>query len=327
MFQLTNMYFTDYNKDNEAFENYIDQYRNTILNNGNNPQVVFRDSIVANVNDYHYRSLPINLNQINDITLDKVYNFYESRFDNAYGYTFIFIGNIDEEIFINYVSEYIATLPSAYETHQWRDLNMTYPEGITSKEIYKGIEPQSIVFMSFKGDKEWNVQNSYNINSLSSALDILLTEVIREELGGVYFIGTYGDISRIPNDTYSFSIYFGCDPENVENIINTIHEQIDIIKTSGFNASYLDKVKNSQLNTYEKSINENEFWLNSLTTLYTDNHHGAILPFDIVNSIIDFDILVNSLEIDDLKTISNEYLTKDNYIQLILYPEIKKEIE
>ena len=98
MFQLTHLYFTSPRKDEVAFETFKSQMLSQFKFMMSNPQAVFYDKLykLATQNDPRTIVIP-NEDQINSISLDVAYSFYQARFNNAAGFNFVFVGSFDVE--------------------------------------------------------------------------------------------------------------------------------------------------------------------------------------------------------------------------------------
>jgi zinc protease len=144
-------------------------------------------------------------------------------------------------------------------------------------------------------------------------MKIKLREILREDLGGTYSVGVSGAISLFPYEEYNIHISFGCSPDRVEEMTNTIFMQMDSLKTFGPEQKYIDKVRESQLRQYEKSLKENRFWLNTLNRYYFRKHDPL--------KILDFPQLVEQLDIASIQSTAQKFLNMDHYVRVVLYPE------
>ena len=76
----------------------------------------------------------------------------------------------------------------------------------------------------------------------------------------------------------------------------------------------VSKVQEKHRQAREVDLKENKFWLNSMSFYYL---HGE----DPLN-ILDFDKLVDALSVEVIQTAAREYLNSDNYVKVVLYPEV-----
>ena len=61
---------------------------------------------------------------------------------------------------------------------------MSFPSGIIQKEIFKGLEQKSFVYLTFSNQIVWSETESNNLKTFTNAFKIKLREVLREEMGG-----------------------------------------------------------------------------------------------------------------------------------------------
>src|ERR1041385_6252857 len=141
---------------------------------------------------------------------------YRDRFADASGFTFVIVGNVTPEKLRPLVLEYLGGLPSLHRGETWKDVGITPPRGVIEKSVKKGIEQKSQVQITFTGPFTWSQENRYTLTSLTSALEIRLGEILREEKGGTYGVSVSGSAEQFPAPRYSLRIGFGCAPGRVE---------------------------------------------------------------------------------------------------------------
>lgn len=252
---------------------------------------------------------------LDEISLDKALSFYRDRFADASDFVFFFVGNFQPEKIKPYIEQYLASLPSLNRKESWRDVGMTPPKGVIRKELYKGIEPKSIVMLNFSGPFDWTVQNKYDFSSLLELVNIKLREVIREEMSGAYSIGANGWPSKYPREEYRISVTWGCNPARVDELVKAVMEQVDSLKLQPPPQSYVDKVKEIQRRNREVSLKENRFWLSSLRTYYANGENPE--------EILDYYKYVDKLTTNAIQSAAKRYFDSNNMVKVVLFPEKK----
>tara|TARA_B100000029_G_C17594870_1_gene963744 strand:- start:1065 stop:3857 length:2793 start_codon:yes stop_codon:yes gene_type:complete len=315
LFQLINLYFTEPNKDLAAFNTYKDRTKGFILNNSNNPERVFFDSVNVIKNNRHLRSMPLNVEKVDNISLDIAYDFYIDRFKNPDDFTFVFVGSIDESIFYSYINKYLSSIPKTNRQESWVDVGKSFPTKSINTTVYKGIEPKSFVYLGFGGPDEWSEFTSHKIKTLNHTVKIRLREILREDMGGTYGVWMWSDLQHYPKGEYNLNVLFGCSPENVDEMINVVSTKLDSFRLNGLNEKYLSKTKEMQLNELDKKLRENEYWLDELFSSYINNstNFSRLTP--------DYKNVINSITNDDIKNLTNKYFSDKNLLKVILYPE------
>ena len=118
--------------------------------------------------------------------------------------------------------------------------------------------------MYFHGPQKWSDEARHDLLTLSDVLDIRLREVLREELGSVYQVGTWGDLQRIENE-YTFAVYFGCAPENVEKLRKALLDELRAVQAHGVSPAGIAKLRESQRRAHEVMLKENGYWLRQIS--------------------------------------------------------------
>ena len=140
---------------------------------------------------------------------------------------------------------------------------------------------------------------------------------MREDQGGVYGVSISGSASKLPKPKFSVTATWGCNPENIKKLSQTVLDEMGKIKKDGPTEIDLNKVKETLIRERETRIKENGFWLNTL-----QNH---FFNGDILLSLEDFKTLINSYSGSAIKVLANKYLDTKNYVQVALTPAPKTE--
>jgi zinc protease len=87
------------------------------------------------------------------------------------------------------------------------------PSGKVDKQVYKGKDPKSLVAMYFEVNEPWDPMESHMFSSLGQLLDIRYTEVLREQMSGIYGMGVNLSLVKIPYNHLEVSIMIPCSPK------------------------------------------------------------------------------------------------------------------
>ena len=313
LFQLIYLYFAQPRQDSIAFNAYLEQLTGALENRSASPDVAFQDTVQVTLSQYHYRRRPWSMELLEEMDLATSYAFYQDRFADASDFTFAFVGNFDPDGIRELVQTYLGGLPTAGREESWKDVGIRPPQGVITKEVYKGLEPRSLTRITINGPFEWSRPDRYQLGSMADVLSIKLREVLREDMGGTYGVSVAASPVHYPEERYSFTISFGCDPARVEELTAVVFEQLDSLKTYGTTMKYLTKVKETQLREREVNLQDNEFWLSIIETY---DYHGEALE-----DILNYDELVEGLTLESIQNTAQRYLDLDNYVQVTLYPE------
>ena len=150
------------------------------------------------------------------------------------------------------------------------------------------------------------------MESLIDVLNIKLREAIREEKGGTYGIQGYHQIYRIPESHYTININFGCNPERVNELVTTVYQVMDSIKTFGPDNDVITKIKEIQKRQRELNLKKNNFWKGVVSNYIQYNEN----PVELLN----YNNWVDEITAENIKQAANQYLNKD-VVKVVLYPE------
>ncbi len=313
LFQLIYLYFTAPRKDSTAFLSFQSRIIGFIQNRHASPDAAYQDTIQVTMSNHHFRARPWSEALLNEMNLDTSFRIYQDRFADASDFTFFFVGNFDLPGIKPLVQTYLGGLPALRRNETWKDVGIDPPTGLIEKAVKKGLEPKSRVSLIFTGPFTWNRQDRFDLNAMTSVLQIKLREVLREDMGGTYGVGVWSSSTKYPDEEYSINISFGCAPERVEELTAIVFQQIDSLRTLGTTEKYLIKVIESQRRKHETDLKENSFWLNSLRSYY---QHGED-PREFMN----FDKMIDNLSLEVVKQAAARYLNKENLVKVILQPE------
>jgi len=133
MFQLIYLTFTAPRADADIFKVYVNQMKTMLKNRDVSPMTAFQDMLRSTLSQNHIRTRPRTVETIEEMDLDKSYDFYKDRFADAGDFTFIFIGNIDLETIKPLVELYLGALPTKGREESWRDVGIDFPKGVIKK--------------------------------------------------------------------------------------------------------------------------------------------------------------------------------------------------
>ena len=320
MLQLNYLYFTRTRKDESAFNAYISRMRNMIKPMRSTPQIIFTDTLSKIVTQNSPRVIAIPSEaQFDQVNLDRSIGIFKDRFADASDFTYLMVGNFKVEEVIPLLEKYIGGLPSIKRKETWKDVTPGFPKGLVVVEVPKNSEPQSSVAMVWKGDFKWNDKERQGFTMLMNILSIKCRESMREDQGGVYGVSINGSSSKLPKPKFSITSTWGCNPENIKKLSQTVLDEMGKIKKDGPTDVDLNKVKETLIRERETRVKENSFWLSAL-----QNH---FLNGDKLLSLEDYKTFVNSFTGNDIKAVANKYLNTESYVQVALTPAPKTELK
>lgn len=317
MLQLVYLYINTPRKDEALFNAWKEKQKSATQFAMANPQTAFIDTLYKTL----YQKNPLGPSGISKpedfdkIDFERSLAIYKEQFGNANDFTFIFTGSIDVEKMKPLLATYLGSLSSTGAPAAFIDNGVRPVKGKIDLNFYKGTEPKSLILTFYNGEIPYSEDIELKAQALSDILNIKIIEDLREKLGAIYGGGIFSSVNKYPYSNYSLVLQLPCGPENVDTLIKSANIEIEKIKASGPTAEDLAKVKKTWIEQYKVQIKENGYWSSKLQNVYFNGSTAQ--------RIFDYEMLVNAINIDDIKTTANQLINNNNVLQAVLYPEKK----
>ncbi len=312
MFQLVYLKMTAPRKDEAVFATWKQVVTEQLANQRRSPEAVFGIETQELLYKKHPRRTPPVVEDIAKIDLDKALAFYKSRFGDAGDFTFVIVGAFDVAKIKPLVETYLASLPATKRKETEKDLKIRRAGGTIKKAWPLGSEPKAQVSLSFYGDQAWTRDNDRDMFILGQVLEMRLREILREDMGGVYGVGTGGWIARRPHQERSFAIQFGCAPDAVDKLVKAALDEIEVVKKEGATTEQLEKIKAQFLRERETQIKTNGFWVGWLSSTYRFGDDPTL--------VLDPSKMLGRMTSDNVKAAAKKFLPKAPFFQAVLMP-------
>ncbi|MEO6150106.1 MAG: insulinase family protein [Mucilaginibacter sp.] len=313
--QMIYLYFTQPRKDNDIWQSNVSQIRSVLVNRHLDPASVFQDTVSAVLNKYNFRAMVPTIERLNTATLDKAYDFYKSSFADAGSFTFSLVGSFNVTDIKPLLATYLGSLPGGNTKKTYKDQGMYPPAGLVTKIVNKGIGDKSSVQLVFSGDYVYNELNNIQLDALEEVLNIKLIERLREQESGVYSPSVRARYQKVPAGRYSFTVSFGCAPENVDKLIASTMDEITKIKLNGAQLADIKKFQAEDMRSQQVQLRENYFWVGYIA--------GGSQNQEDPHRILHYPTTLQSVTVATTKDAANKYLSGKNLIKLVHMPEKK----
>ena len=299
MMQLIYLYFTAPRADEEAYESYVQRAKAALENAELNPMTTFSDSLVKVLYGNHPLRVRTTAADIDKIDYAKAMELYKQLFKDPNNFTFYFVGNIDEETFKPMVEQYLASLKKGKGKNKWNDIGLA----ISQKDVICHYEkemqnPKVTIYMTINGTMEYNYRNVIYMNALSDVMDIYYTRTIREEEGGTYGVGVYGQVTDKPSNAYMFLIAFDTNREMYGKLMGKVRDGLDDVANNGPAQEDLTKVVENIYKKRAENKEENSFWISAMSDFVEDG----------INIDAEFDAIVKSITPQTIADFAKEVL-------------------
>lgn len=176
-----------------------------------------------------------------------------------------------------------------------------------------GKTQKDLVGIHFHGQSNWTEDENYIFNSMVKVLNIQLREAMREDKGGVYGVSVNGAFAQRPKNAYGITIQFNTEPKRVDELIKTVYDNIESLKTNLTSDEKIKKVQETQRRERETDLKENDFWLNAIQ--HYDEYGKDI------NALFDYDKQIDGLTAQKIKDAFKKYFDISNHVEVVLEPE------
>lgn len=321
MMQLVDLYYEAPRKDKESFDRNIETLLTQVRMAAANPQAKFMKDFYEMAYDHNPRLVVMPTEKdVNGIDYERVYQIYGERFADAGDQTFFFVGNISDDN-IKTIAKYLNILPvnGRQKGEPKLDKGPKLAMGVNHSLTYAGTDKQGMVLVmgetrGFAGKDD--LRERIAVSALGEALQIRTTEVIREKMGETY--SPYATVSYdIDFDgDVSWLFYLQCAPENCESVEKAAIDLVKKFAKKGCDKETLNKVKLQMIKERETRMQENGFWMGQIMGSYMYNE-------DRDANVANYNDMVNSLTVKDIKRIAKTYFDLGHYAVGTLKPVVE----
>ena len=314
MLQLSYLYFTAPRRDEESFQTLMSILESQLANRDKNPKVAFSDSVQMMANNYSERTLILNKELLEKVSLDKALAVYAERFANPADFTFCLIGNVDpaDAAFQAQVSTWLGGLKTSKKLENAADDKVRVAMGIQKNYFTREMEIKTasnrIQYTSY--DMPYTLANDLNMEMIGRILSTRYLESIREREGGSYGVGCAGRMNRHPVPFAQLIMQFDTDPEKQEKLMSIIHEEVMTIVENGPLAKDLQKEKESMLKDFEEDLEKNNYWKSVLSMYYKND----------INYITDYKAAVEAVTAETVQATLKKLVEAGNVFEVVMLP-------
>ena len=312
LFQLTYLQFTDVTRDDKNYNTLLNQVEISLKNKDLEPDNVFSDSLTYIMGNYNWRSKPYQLEDMKNLSYDRILEIAKERTANAAGYDFMFVGSFDEAVIRPLIEQYIASLPAKKGVKSnWVNVDDT-PMGQTIKHFSHKMEtPKTTMFINwFNTNMPHNLENSIKAQLLGKVLNRINRDKIREDADAAYSISTYGQSGKSGDNTMvSISAYAPLKPEFTDMAIQIVNEEM-VKACETIDAASLEDFKKAMLKDHETQLKENSYWYNIISTYATRG----------LDLCTGYEDLVNAQTPESIAAFARQIMAAGNKIEVVMTP-------
>ena len=314
LLQLNYLYFTAPRRDEESFQTLMSILGSQLANRDKNPKVAFSDSVQMMASNHSDRTLILNKEMLEKVSLDKSLEIYKARFANPADFTYLFVGNVDpnDDAFQLQVRTWLGGLKTNKKRETAADDKVRVSLGKNQNYFTRPMETKTasnrIQYTSY--DMPYTLANDLNMEMIGRILSTRYLESIREREGGSYGVGCAGWMNRHPIPYAQLIMQFDTDPEKQEKLMSIIHEEVMTILENGPLATDLQKEKESLLKDFEEDLEKNGYWEEILTNYYKNG----------INYITDYKAAVEAITAETVQATLKKLVAAGNVFEVVMLP-------
>ena len=313
MFQLLYLKFTALTKDEKKFNQTMSMMETQLKNKDLMPETSLSDTLQYVISDRNWRNKPFNVEDLQQVNLDRIMEIAKERTANAANYTFTFVGNFDEATIRPLIEQYIASLPAkkGVKTNWKNEVNM--PKGEVINHFTKKMEsPKEFeVIIWHNNELPYSLENEVKAEILGEVLGKVYLQKIREDAGAAYSTQAMGQtgISGGKPQTLVLAIC-PVNPEFEETALKIMNEEM-VNACTTIDPVALNEAKENMLKNYATNIKENWYWRSTIVEYLVngvDGHTG-------------YEDIVKAQTPESIADFARQLLSAGNRIEIVMAPE------
>ena len=313
MFQLIYLNFTALNKDEKKFNQTMSLMETQLKNKDLMPESAMSDSLQYIMSNYSWRGKPFNVEDLKQVSLDRILEIAKERTANAANYTFTFIGAIDEATIRPLIEQYIASLPAKKgKKTNWVNY-MEMPKGEVLCHFNKKMEsPKEYEIVIWHNNElPHTLENEVKAEMLAQCLSRIYLQKIREDAGAAYSTDAVGQ-TGLAGDRPMTMVLAVCpvNPEYEELALNIINEEMKNACTT-IDATALTEAAEQMLKDYTTNSKENWFWLGAIQDYLIHGYDG----------VTSYEQIVKAQTPETIAEFARQLFSAGNKIELVMAPE------
>lgn len=313
MLQLAYLYFTDIRKDQDSYNNIIQQYELGLKNRELSPEVAFSDSISATIYGHGWREAPFLAKDIKNINPDRILAMAKERTANANGWIFEIVGNYDEATIRPLICQYLGALPSKGKNMTGTRVSVPTKKNVDNIFYRKMETPKANSLISWFNHKmPYSLEGSIKADVAGQVLSMVYLKKIREEASAAYSCGAQASMSTADDGFHLAQIMAFCPmkPEMKDEALRIIDEELhNLAKTC--NAEMLGKIKELMLKQIDDNEKTNGFW----SSLIMNNYMMGL------DSYTNYRNIVQGLTPEAISQFVKEFLKDSNKVSVVMLPQ------
>ena len=220
-----------------------------------------------------FRLIP-NAEDLDQLDQQALLAAYRERFANAGDFVFSVVGDFDPNELIALGASYLGTLPDNGVREGPIDRDPGVPEANLAATVAAGLGDQGQVRINWESPYPFTLEAAVAAEALELVIDARLRDLIREQLGASYSPNASVSVLSEPKSWVDTIIEVESDPERVEEVSDTVREELIRVRAGDFDQRYLDAAIEQLVEGYRFFSNNDWLDLIEFHTRYPDRPAG-----------------------------------------------------
>ena len=261
MMQLLYLTFTNINKDQKSFDNLMQTTELELKNRSLTPETAFTDSLQSTLSCRNMRNMPLVVDDLKNVSYDRILQMAKERTANAAAYTFTIIGNYDDATIRPLIEQYIASLPAQKKVVKSKDVSTPFKGVVVNSFKQKAETPKAMAVLVWYTKKmPYSLENSIKASIASQVLQMIYLKKIREDASAAYTVQAMGAAERDDfGDEVQLFAYCPMKPEKGDIAIQIMRDEVNLLANT-CDADMLKKVKEYMLKDIDDQAKTNGYW-------------------------------------------------------------------
>ncbi len=312
LFQMLHEQLGPVHRDANAEVAWRNQTRNTLSNTQNLPATLAENEKNRLLTGNSSRELPLTTDRLASVDLDRAANVYSQLLADPSGLVLSVVGDFDQDQVKRLIAVYLASLPAGTPTTV-QDRGVRPMAGPVRSVIAQGTDNKAENTVFLVNQRPFQPDDRFASNTLREILDIRLREVLRNQSGGTYDVGSEVALSPFPYPQALVAVEFTSEPSRQAELTDKALAVLAAVGAGDYDDSTLTKAKEIQIRSVESYLTQNAFWA-SILPEYT------LKGYDL-HELAKLKELYQAVTRDQVSALAKEVLTTKTALQVILVPK------
>ena len=265
------------------------------------------DSLMGNLT--YGRRLNATKDDIRNMSLDSMAEFYKSLYANPDGMVCVICGDFNTDEIIAEAVPVFGEMTSS-EPNKYGVSYYTQPQGVTLKTWQNDNETQSAFDYLLYGKYEPSLRNGLILKLMQNLVRNRLISILREGCSLVYspYISLF--YNAVPDNVFYFDVNASVDRKNTEIVHKYLNDIILDLKAN--------KVSKKELQTLKQIfiVNKRNYLQNDATSNWKSYLVGQLKNFESLEDLENYESVLHDITPEDIRDAFNSLINLDNQVIL-----------